>query len=352
MRHLNFFVTAVSAIGFSLLFPVGNPVSAQNFLSSYKAREIGPSVFGGRIVDIDVDSENPHRILVASASGGLWATSNNGTTWKNIFDNQRTISIGDIAIDPTNPQVIWVGTGEANNQRSSLWGDGVYRTNDGGKSWTCTGLKDTHHIGRIVVDPRNPETVYVAALGHLYTTNQQRGLFKTADGGKTWEKILYVNEHVGVVDCVMDPGDSDTLYAATYERIRKAWDFDGAGPGSAIYKTTDGGKSWKKLTRGLPEGEIGRIGIDVFRGNSKILYATVSNQNPAPPKPDTPRAPQRRRSDPAQNPAKKKNGKPVSDAKSVSPNDQIDTPFGFKLQRNDGPGFVITEIDRAIRLAD
>lgn len=259
------------------------PIQAQEVdakvLDSFQWRALGPTATGGRIVDIAVHPTNPHQIYAASASGGLWKTINNGTTWECIFQNENTLSIGDVAIDPQHPETLWIGTGEANNQRSSLWGDGIYKSTDDGKTWKNMGLADTQHIGRIVVHPTNSDIVYVAALGHLYTFNEDRGLYKTEDGGKSWKKVLYINEKVGVVDVVIDPKDPNIVYAASYQRLRRAWNFDGAGPGSAIYKSNDGGKSWKKLSGGLPTGNIGRIGLDIYPPNPKIVYATVSNQN-------------------------------------------------------------------------
>lgn len=264
----------------ALLIGLQGSLSAQDSWFSQMAwREVGPTATGGRVVDIAVDPNDDHHIFVASAAGGLWETVNNGTTWNCIFENENTTTIGDIALDPQDVKTIWVGTGESNNQRSSLWGDGIYKSTDGGKTWKNMGLKDSHHIGRVIVDPTDSDTVYVAALGHLYSSNTERGLFRTTDGGKTWKKVLYVNPDVGVVDVVLDPKNPDTLFAASYERRRRAWNFDGAGPGSGIYKSSDGGDHWEKLSGGLPTGEIGRIGLDVFAGNPKIVYATVSNQN-------------------------------------------------------------------------
>jgi photosystem II stability/assembly factor-like uncharacterized protein len=216
---------------------------------------------------------------VASASGGLWKTVNNGTTFEPVFDNQTVISIGDVAVAPSNPNILWVGTGEANNSRSCYWGDGVYKSFDGGKSWSNMGLKESHHIGRILIHPEDPDIVYVAALGHLYSFNEERGLFKTTDGGKTWKNVLYINQKVGVVDVAIEPSNPNVLYAASYDKERLPWHFEEAGSGSAIYKSVDAGESWEKLGGGLPEGKIGRIGIDIYRKDPNIVYATVENAN-------------------------------------------------------------------------
>ncbi|MDQ1637613.1 MAG: hypothetical protein QOF62_952 [Pyrinomonadaceae bacterium] len=249
----------------------------ETFLKNLQFRSIGPAIMGGRIDDIAVVESNPSVYYVGAATGGVWKTVNNGTTFEPIFDTQPNTSIGDIAIAPSDPNIIWVGTGEANNRQSSSWGDGVYRSLDGGKTWTNMGLRDTKHIGRVVIDSRDPNIVYVAALGHLWGPNKERGVFKTTDGGKTWSNVLFVNEDTGITDLAMDPQSPMTLYAAAYQRRRTPWGFNGGGPGSAVYRTIDGGANWTKLTKGLPEGTTGRIGLDVYRGNPNTVYALVEN---------------------------------------------------------------------------
>ncbi|NIM17100.1 MAG: hypothetical protein GTO45_34290 [Candidatus Aminicenantes bacterium] len=253
-----------------------------NEMSTFKNLEwafIGPVWMSGRITDIEALPGKPYTYYVAAASGGVWKTENEGTTWEPIFQHGLSTSIGDIALAPSNLQIIWVGTGENNSSRSSYSGAGVYKSEDGGKTWKHMGLWDTHHTGRIIVHPENPDVVYVAAVGHLYSFNEERGVFKTADGGKTWEKILYINHKTGVIDLVMDPSDTNILYAAAWERLRKAWNMWEDGPGSAIYKTQDGGKTWEKLTNGLPtERKMGRIGLAVAHSNPNVIYALVDNQ--------------------------------------------------------------------------
>ncbi|MGB2764906.1 MAG: hypothetical protein WBC20_10890 [Candidatus Aminicenantaceae bacterium] len=254
----------------------------EKILKNFSYRSIGPTRQSGRFVDFAVPKQQPYTFYAATASGGLWKTTNNGITFKPIFDFEKVFSIGDIAVDPSNPNIVWVGTGEGNNSRSAYWGDGIYKSTDAGKTWKNIGLKESHHIGRIVIDPKNPKIVYVAALGHLYSENPERGLYKTTNSGKTWKKVLDVvvrGKNIGVVDVVMDPTNNKILYAATYDKVRKPYTFNLGGPGSAIYKTTNAGKSWTKLAGGLPGGMLGRIGIDVYRKNPNILYATIENAN-------------------------------------------------------------------------
>jgi photosystem II stability/assembly factor-like uncharacterized protein len=241
-------------------------------------RNIGPAAMGGRVDGFAVLESNPAVFYVATATGGLWKTTSNGTTWEVLFNDQDdVVSIGDVAIAPRDANVVWVGTGENNNRQSSSWGTGVYKSTDGGHTWKSTGLSDARHIGRIVVDPVDPDVVYVAALGHLFGPNQERGVYKTIDGGLTWTNVLFVNDDTGATELVMDPSNNKVLYAATYQRRRSSWGYDGGGPGSAIYKSTDAGRSWTKLTSGIPAGQLGRIGLDVFRANPHIVYARIEH---------------------------------------------------------------------------
>jgi len=248
-----------------------------------KWRSVGPVFMGGRITDIEVPPGNHFIIYVAVASGNVWKTENNGTTWIPIFESESSFTIGDIAVSPSNPDIIWVGTGESNSSRSSYAGTGVFKSEDGGKTWKNVKLNDSHHIGRIIIHPENPDIVYVAVIGHLYTENEERGLYKTVDGGKTWRKVLYINPRTGVIDVAMDPSNPEILYAASWERIRKAWNFFGSGKGSGIWKSVDGGENWVKLTNGFPVGEnVGRIGLAVAPSNPNVVYALLDNQAQRP----------------------------------------------------------------------
>ena len=244
-------------------------------LQGLQLRNIGPAAMSGRIVDLAVVESDVKTFYVASATGGVWKTTNNGTTFTPVFENEGTHSVGDIAVHQTHTDHVWVGTGERANRQSSSWGDGVYHSNDGGKTWTNLGLEETRHIGRIVLHPNDTNTVYVAGMGHLWGPNEERGLYKTTDGGQTWDKILYIDENTGVVDIAMDPSDPDILYAAAYQRRRRPYGFDGGGPGSGLYKSTDGGNTWNELRNGLPEGNYGRIGISIFRQDPNIVYICV-----------------------------------------------------------------------------
>ena len=243
----------------------------------------GPTNVGGRCVDVAVVAPKgkSYTMYVASASGGLWKTENEGTTWNPVFEQAASTSFGDVAVAPSDPNIVWVGTGEANIFRSSQAGCGVFKSTDAGKTWQHMGLTDTYTIPRIIIHPNNPDVVYVAASGHEWTFNNERGVYKTVDGGKTWQKVLFVNEQTGAIDLVMDPANTETLYAATWQRTRLKWndprnraDYTGSG----IHKTTDGGKTWKQVNSGLPDAKFrGRIGLDIARSNPKVLYAFVDN---------------------------------------------------------------------------
>ena len=247
-------------------------------LSSFRWRNIGPASMGGRVVDIEAVDSAFATVYVASASGGVFKSVNAGTTWTPIFDNYPSASIGDIAIFQPNPQVIWVGTGEANNRNSVAWGDGIYKSTDGGKSFRNMGLRTTHQIARVVTHPSNADIAYVAAIGHLWGYSGDRGLFRTTDGGVTWSKLgggLPNDGRAGATDLIMDPSNPSVLYTAFYDRLRKPWTFTSGGPNGGIYKSADGGATWKKLAAGLPSGETGRIGLAVSRQNPQILMAIV-----------------------------------------------------------------------------
>ncbi len=260
--------------------PAAEKLDYGALLKDLQWRELGPAIMGGRIDDFAVVESNPSTVYVGTASGGVWKTTNAGTTWEPVFDNEGVSTIGDVTVAPSDPAIVWVGTGEPNNRQSSSWGNGVYKSTDAGKTWANMGLKDSHHIGRIAIHPANSNMVYVAALGHLWGPNKERGVYKTTDGGKTWTQSLSINEETGVVDLAMDPQSPDTLYAAAYQRRRTAYGFNGGGPSGAIYKTTDGGATWQKLTKGLPYaegGDVGRIGISIYRRNPNIVYAVVQH---------------------------------------------------------------------------
>jgi len=258
--------------------PTPTPInwSEDPMLKRFVFRGIGPASMGGRIDDIAGVDSNPYIYYVGFATGGVWKTTNNGTTFQPIFDTYSRGSVGDIAIAPSNPDIVWVGTGEANNRQSSSFGDGIYKSTDAGKTFTRMGLEDSQTIARIVIDPKDPNIVYVAVLGHLFGPNKERGVYKTTDGGKTWNNVKFIDEDTGFTDMVMDPSDSKTLYAASYQRRRTSWGFNGGGPGSGLWKTTDAGKTWTKLQgNGLPGGLLGRIGIDVSRSNPNVIYAQM-----------------------------------------------------------------------------
>jgi photosystem II stability/assembly factor-like uncharacterized protein len=243
--------------------------------SGLRFRSIGPAVTSGRVIAFAVDPTDRAKYYVAVASGGVWKTVNNGTTWTSVFDNEGAFSIGAIALDPKNTATVWVGTGERNSQRSVGYGDGVYRSDDGGRSWRNVGLKTSEHIGRIAIDPRDSNVVFVAAQGPLWSAGGERGLYKTTDGGRTWKAVIPGTEHTGVTDVVIDPANPDIMYAATWQRRRHFYTLINGGPESAIYKSVDGGNTWTRTRSGLPPGDLGRIGLSISPANTNVIYASV-----------------------------------------------------------------------------
>ena len=270
------------AIALSLSLFAQSPYDAA--LKNLKFRSIGPATMGGRVDDIAVVESDPRVIYVGAAAGGVFKTVNGGQSWQAIFEDQPNPSIGDLALAPSNPSILYVGTGEPNNRQSSSWGNGVYKSMDGGATFAHMGLAETHHIGRIVVHPTDPDTVYVAAQGDLWGPNKERGVYKSTNGGATWTQVLSVNEDTGANDIAIDPQSPNILYATMYQRRRTVFGFDGGGPGSGIYRSTDSGAHWTKLGgqqlgRGLPAtGDLGRCAIEVYRKNTNIVYALVEHR--------------------------------------------------------------------------
>ncbi|MGH9317768.1 MAG: WD40/YVTN/BNR-like repeat-containing protein [Thermoanaerobaculia bacterium] len=245
-------------------------------LKALRWRSIGPANMGGRVSDFAVVEKDPYTIYVGLGTGGVFKTTNNGTTWQAVFDKQAVASVGAVAVSQGNPKTVWVGTGESNSRNSSSWGNGIYKSTDGGETWKNMGLADTHDIARIAIDPKSDDVVYVAALGHLWGTNKDRGVFKTADGGKTWTPVLQADEKTGAIDVVVDPSNPSTVYAALWARQRSPYSFAAGGSTGGIFKSSDGGKTWKKLTEGLP-AEASRIGLDIYRKNPKVLFAVIES---------------------------------------------------------------------------
>ncbi|HZX11716.1 MAG TPA: hypothetical protein VFG01_12290, partial [Acidobacteriota bacterium] len=274
----SFLKSLVLIITFIFIFNLN--ISAQVdpvLLSGLKARSIGPSSMSGRIVAVDSVASNPNIIYVGAATGGVWKSTDAGLTWEPVFDDQPVSSMGAIAINQSNPSIVWVGTGEAAPRNSCGVGRGVYLTIDSGKSWKLLGLEKTEKISKILLDPNDPDTAYVAALGTTWGENPERGVFKTMDRGKTWEKVLYVDEKTGVADMAMAPDNPNKILAALWQHRRWPWFFKSGGPGSGLYMTLNGGKDWKKLTHehGLPKGELGRIGVAFATTKPNIVYALV-----------------------------------------------------------------------------
>ena len=257
-------------------------LTSNSYAGGLHFTNIGPTVMSGRVVDLDVNPADPKEFYVAYASGGLWHTSNFGNSYDPVFDQQSVMTIGDIAVDWTT-KTIWLGSGESNSSRSSYAGNGIYKSDDGGKTWQHLGLNETHHIGRVVLHPADKNIAWVAAVGHLYSNNAERGVYKTSDGGKTWAKTLYVNDSTGAIDLTIDPSNPDILYAAMWERDRKAWNFKGNGASSGIYKSIDGGENWKLVTtgeNGFPhDAGVGRIGLAISYQHPNKIFALLDNQN-------------------------------------------------------------------------
>lgn len=254
------------------------PAPANDVFAGLKFRNVGPATMGGRVDELAVLESNPSVFYVGTATGGLWKTENMGTTWDVLFDDlEDAVSIGAVAIPPGDANTVWVGTGENNNRQSGSWGNGVYKSTDGGKTWRHLGLRDSKHIARIIVDRVDHDVVYVAALGSLWGPGKERGVYKTTDGGLTWSNVLFVDENTGATELVQDPANNKVLYAATYQRRRATWGFNGGGPGSALWKSSDAGRTWTKLTNGVPPGPLGRIGLDVYRANPNIIYARIEH---------------------------------------------------------------------------
>jgi len=261
---------------FSLL--VSSSLLAQTALDTHSLRwrSVGPANMGGRIADFAVVEKDPYTIYVAVGTGGVLKTTNNGTTWEPVFDKEAVASTGSVAVSQNNPKIVWVGTGEGNSRNSSSWGDGVYKSTDAGDTWKNVGLPDSHDIPKIALDPKNDDVAYAAVLGHLWAPNKDRGVYKTSDGGKTWQHVLAVDENTGAIDVIVDPSNPMNVYAAMWARRRYPWGFSNGGATSGIYKSIDAGKTWKKLTEGLP-AEVGRIGLDIYRKNPKVLFAVIES---------------------------------------------------------------------------
>ncbi|MGE5431300.1 MAG: WD40/YVTN/BNR-like repeat-containing protein, partial [Syntrophomonadaceae bacterium] len=281
MKYLAFLLLAALTVNTSVKSAQKEEPKKQNdpFTSAafngLKFRSIGPALTSGRISDFAVNPKDRSQYYAAAASGGIWKTTNAGTSWTPVFDNEGSYSIGCLAMDPNNTNVIWVGTGENNSQRSVSYGDGLYRSDDGGKSWKNMGLKNSEHIGKILIDPRNSNVVYAASQGPLWGPGGDRGLYKSTDNGITWKAVLTISENTGINDMVFDPSNPDVIYASSYQRRRHVYTVIDGGPESAIYKSTDAGATWNKLATGLPTADMGKIGLAVSPVNTNIVYAVI-----------------------------------------------------------------------------
>ncbi|MBS1715905.1 MAG: hypothetical protein JST30_16375 [Armatimonadetes bacterium] len=267
--RVSFVVAAVAA------FSMARAQDLAQMLGALEPREIGPTTMGGRVSDVAVFEKEPRIFYVGTASGGVWKTENGGTNMVPVFDKQPVLSIGAVAVNPQDPEDVWVGTGEPSSRNSTCYGDGLYHSTDGGKTWTLVGFQEARHFSKIVVSPDDPKTVYVAALGNLWGPNPERGLYKTKDGGKTWKKVIDMGPKTGVIDLVVNYKNPKVLLAATWERVRLPYNFYSRSAGNAIYRSTDGGERWTKVTKGMPAGDLGRIGLSMMRSNPKICVATI-----------------------------------------------------------------------------
>src|SRR5262245_49294888 len=282
-------LTLLLCLGVLLLAFAGRPLRGQSTdgvpiatqFESLHFRSLGPAAMSGRITDFAVYEANPAVFYVGSAHGGLWKTTNNGATFEPQFQDVGLISVGDVTISQTNPNLVWVGAGEGNNRQSISWGGGVYKSTDGGKTFKNMGLRESYHINRIVIDPDDNNVVLVAAQGALFGAGGDRGVYKTTDGGATWKQVLKVDQDTGANDLAMAATDHRVLYASTYQRRRTQCCMNGGGPGSGIWKSTDAGDTWSRLTTGLPAGSLGRIGLDVYRRSANIIYASVEAEGTA-----------------------------------------------------------------------
>ena len=283
MKHRRLFASAPSALALAFLGTGALSAAAQGgggppVMAELPLRSIGPAVMSGRVSDLAVVPGRPWEFYVGTASGGLFRTRNNGATWDPLFDHFGTTSIGAVALSPSDPATVWVGTGEPANRQSSSFGDGVYVSLDGGDSFRHRGLETSEHIGRIVVDPDRPLRAFVAALGPLWRSGGERGVFRTDDGGENWEQVLEISADTGVVDLEMDPRNPAILYAAAYTRRRTPWGFNGGGPEGGIFRSRDGGDSWERLGGGLPEGPVGRIGLEIAASDPLSVFALVEHE--------------------------------------------------------------------------
>ncbi len=268
-------LAALLSLGLTLAQQSGSHMTAATF-KTLELRNIAGTFSSGRIADVAVHPRNRSIWYVATASGGLWKTINHGLTFQPVFDDYGSYSLGCVAVDPGNPETVWLGTGENQAQRAIGYGDGVYKSTDGGKSWKNVGLPNSEHIAKIVIDPRNSNTVYVASQGPLFSPGGDRGLYRTTDGGVTWKPLLQVSENTGITDFDIDPRSPNVMYAAAYQRRRNTSVIVAGGPESGIFKSTDGGAHWNKINQGLPTGDKGRIALAVSPQKSNIVYATVS----------------------------------------------------------------------------